>query len=103
MGTKRTSRAARLAQAYGGHDEVQPAAPVQAAQQPVKLLLTVDEALPLMGSISLRTFQRETKAGRIYTVHVGRRVLVPYAALVAYVRLLCDEQGVPLDALAMAG
>ena len=47
--------------------------------------------------------RREGAAGRIRVVHVGRQVYIPYAALVAYVRLLCDEQGVPLDDLAMAG
>ena len=74
-----------------------------ASASPQKLLLSLDEALPLMGGISLRTFQREVKRGRIRVLHVGRRVTVPYGSLVAYVRRLCDEQGVSYDEMALAG
>lgn len=85
MTGRRASVAARSAQAMdGGRIELD------------KLLLTVDDALSLMGDISLRTFQREVKRDRIQVVHLGRRVLVPYFALQAYVRRLCDEQGVDM-------
>lgn len=64
---------------------------LQEAPRQQKLLLTIDEALPIMGGISLSTFQREVKLDRIQVVHLGRRVLVPMFALQDYVRRLSEE------------
>ncbi len=76
--------------------------PAQVLMQRPRLLLNQEEAADELG-IGLTFFKEERDAGRISVVNIGRRQLVPYASLVAYVRRLCEEQGVPLDEMALAG
>lgn len=77
--------------------------PPQAVMPRPKLLLSQEEAADELG-IGLTFFKTQRDAGYIPVVSVGRRQMVPYAALVAYVRRLCDEQGVSLDDdMALAG
>lgn len=71
-------------------------------ERPKRLLLSVDDALQVLDMTRPR-FYREINKGRIETLKDGKRRLVPYGALVAYVRMLCEEQGLSLDAYSLAG
>lgn len=79
-----------------------PKAPPQAVMPRPKLMMSQEEAADELG-IGLTFFRAQARAGYIPVVSVGRRQMVPYAALVAYVRRLCREQGVALDDMALAG
>lgn len=78
-----------------------PQVPFVVMERP-RLMLSQEEAAEELG-ISQTFFTEERDAGRISVLSVGKRRLVPYAALVAYVRALCDEQGVPLDEATLVG
>jgi hypothetical protein len=78
-----------------------PAMGAQVFVQRPPLLLSQEEAADELG-IGITLFSEERAAGNIPTVEIGRRKLVPYVALVEYVKRLCAEQGVSLDDAALA-
>jgi excisionase family DNA binding protein len=57
------------------------------------LLLSIPEALEYLGpnAVGRTTLYEIIARGEIRTVHIGRRHLVPRAALDAYVALRCAE------------
>jgi excisionase family DNA binding protein len=55
-----------------------------------QLLYRLRDAAPKVG-VGLTKLREEIAAGRLETVRVGRSVLVPHEALVAYVELLRAE------------
>jgi len=59
---------------------------MEAVQQFLPLLYSKREAARLL-SVSVRTLHALVEAHQLRTVHVGRRVLVPHAALVEF----CDN------------
>lgn len=73
----------------------------QVLMQRPPLLLSQEEAADELG-IGVTFFAEVRDAQNIPTVVIGRRKLVPYAALVEYVRRICTEQGVSFDESALA-
>lgn len=76
--------------------------PADRATRLGRLLLSVDEACAVLGWSRVK-FYREMNQGRIETLKDGGHRVVPYGACVAYVRLLCQENGVMLDTYDLAG
>ena len=75
----------------------------RAHDEPPRLLLTVNDACRAIG-MTRTTFYREVGRGHLIVLKDGGRTKVPYFTLVAYVRRLCDEQGVTYgDDVALAG
>lgn len=103
MPAKRASTPASMAEQMKGKRYAKPDTDSSATvERPRRLLLSVDDALQVLNMTAPR-FYREVKTGRIETLKDGRRRLVPYGALVAYVRMLCEEQGLSPEAYSLAG
>ena len=66
------------------------ARPTAAAQPTPRLLLKVEEAAQALG-ISRTALYELLRSGDIYSVHIGRSVRVPVAALDEYVMRLTNE------------
>lgn len=99
--TSNTSRAVTLAARVADSHETGIPGAASIVERPRRLLLSVEDAMAVL-SYTRPRFYREVNHGRIETIKDGKRRMVPYVALVAYVRRLCDEQGIDYDALALA-